>query len=58
MYVYRIYPAMSTSPRNKRRSNRFGGFLCEVHTYTVTVLTVAQHESGTRKAISLVSDHI
>ena len=36
----------------------FGGFLCEFHTYTVTVLTVAQHESGTRKAISLVSDRI
>jgi len=44
---------LSIKSINKRRSNLFFGVLCEVHAYTVTDFTVAQHESGTRQTITL-----
>ena len=63
MYVYCIYPAMSKSPkittklsnesRNECRSNCFL-MLSSVTSALILLsfLTVAQHESGIRKAIS------
>ena len=49
---------LSKKNRNKSRSNRFDGALCEISAYCYRFLTLAQHESGTRKNYILVSDRI
>lgn len=40
---------LSKKSRNKNRSNRVDGALCEISAYCYRFLTLAQHESGTRK---------
>jgi hypothetical protein len=43
---------LSKKSRNKGRSNRFYGVLCESAHVLLPFIIVAQHESGTRKTIS------
>jgi len=64
MYAYCVYPAMLKSPKQasnclKREETRvvlivFNGvlWLCQSALILLPFLTVAEHESGTRKAIS------
>ena len=53
--ILKQLPNCLKKSRNKHRSNRFYGVLCDIHTYTVAV---TQHESGTRNNYIFVSDHI
>lgn len=61
MYVYCVYPAMPTNSKQFCQIVRkqqtivvlivFNCVLCDFRAYTVTVFTVAPHESGARKAL-------